>query len=103
MDELVRHKPTSQTWKVKVYLLNTTGNWDDCGTGNFEMVRETQENEENEYFKITTNEELIKGRSTDITVERYEKLKGTHARNDKMLLFLPIRKKNQYEKQGGKT
>lgn len=103
MDELVRQKPSSQTWKVKVYLLNSTGNWDDCGTGNFEMVHETQENEEIEYIKITTNEELIKGRSTDVTAERYEKLKGRYATDDKILLFLPICKKNSYEKQGGKN
>ena len=63
MDELVKHKPLNQTWKVKVYLLNSSGNWDDCGTGSFEMIKENQEQEDNEFIKIMTNEELIKGRS----------------------------------------
>lgn len=101
MDELVRQKSSSQSWKVKVYLLNATGNWDDCGTGILEMAREIQDQEEIEYLKVTTNEELIKGRSTEISADRYEKLKGKLADEDKILLYLPLLKKNQYEKQGG--
>mmetsp|Transcript_43016 Transcript_43016/g.49881 ORF Transcript_43016/g.49881 Transcript_43016/m.49881 type:complete len:97 (-) Transcript_43016:347-637(-) len=93
MDELVRQKSSSQSWKVKVYLLNGTGNWDDCGTGILEMAKESQDLEEIDYLKVSTNEELIKGRSTDITAERYERLKGTLARDDKILLYLPLMKK----------
>ena len=101
MDELTRQKSTSQSWKIKVYLLSANGNWDDCGTGLLEMAKETNEDEEIDYLKVTTNEELIKGRSTDITAERYEKLKGKLAKEEKILLYLPLLKRNQYEKQGG--
>lgn len=99
----MRQKSASQSWKVKVYLLSTSGNWDDCGTGILEMVKETQEDGDIDYLKVTTNEELIKGRSTEITLERYEKLKGKFAEDDKILLYLPLHKKNQYEKQGGNS
>ena len=100
MDDLLRQKASSQGWKVKVYLLNGTGNWDDCGTGTLELTKETQNQEEIEYFKISTNEEFLKGRSSEVSAERYDKLKGKH-NDEKTLLCLPIQKNNQYEKQGG--
>ena len=101
MDDLVRQKSSNQSWKVKVYLLNGTGNWDDCGTGTLEMAKDSQDDEELDYLRVSTNEELIKGRSTDITAERYERLKGKLASDENILMYLPLLKKNMYEKQGG--
>ena len=98
MDKLIKQNGLNLNWKVKVYLLNATGNWDDCGTG---VLEEALDIDENEYLKIWTNDELIKGRSTDISEERFEKLKGKLADDDEVLLFLPVHKRNKYEKQGG--
>lgn len=31
--EPIKKANSNQNWKVKVYLLNESGNWDDCGKG----------------------------------------------------------------------
>lgn len=50
MDDIEVPKDITQSWKVKVYLLNESGNWDDCGTGQLDIVKETLSDMEMEYF-----------------------------------------------------
>jgi hypothetical protein len=49
--------------KVKVYLLDSKGEWQDCGAGNLKIVKEMNEmiEVEEEYFYVTAldNSELI--------------------------------------------
>jgi len=48
-----------QTWKVKVFILNAKGEWDDCGTGvlYFKKEKEENPNQMEEYIKIVKYEE----------------------------------------------
>lgn len=98
MDELIKQK--NPNWKVKVYLLNDSGNWDDCGTGTLEIVRSTKGGEELDFFKVTKNDENSQGAPSSVSAERLEKLKGDPP-YPKAILYLPIMKYNQFEKQGG--
>ncbi len=44
--------------KVKVYLLNDQGQWDDCGTGNLSITKKINEKIEieEEYFKVISTD-----------------------------------------------
>lgn len=99
MDELIRQK--SPNWKVKVYLLNDTGNWDDCGTGTLEISRLSKNGEENEYFQVTRQDDNTVTHPTVVSSERLQKLKSENT-NQKVILYLPISKTFQFDKQGGK-
>jgi hypothetical protein len=99
MDELIKQK--NPNWKVKVYLLNDSGNWDDCGTGTLEIARATKGGEELDFFKVTKNDENAPATPSVVPQERLDKLKGDSP-NPKTILFVPILKYNQFDKQGGK-
>lgn len=34
------YKQDNTNWKVKIYLLNVSGGWDDCGTGILQLIKE---------------------------------------------------------------
>lgn len=50
----------SMNWKVKVYLLNSSGNWDDYGTGMLQLSREMNVNTEieEEYLIVKSRDEF---------------------------------------------
>ena len=99
MDELIRQK--SPNWKVKVYLLNDTGNWDDCGTGTLELTRVSKNSEETEYFQVTRQDDNAAALPIIVPGDRLQKLKSDNP-NPKVILHLPISKNFQFDKQGGK-
>ena len=104
MEDLIRQKNTNNSWRVKVYLLNLSGNWDDCGTGILDISKgssDTDAREEDiEYFKVFSTEDEQKLSGITISSEKLNKLKDKEL-NPKCILYLPILKSNQFEKQGG--
>jgi len=100
MNEGFRQPTSDQIWRVKVYLLNDHGNWDDYGTGVLELVKEVQSDEEKEFLKITTTDDSLRNNSSQLDPEKLNKLKG-ECTSPNVLLYLPILQSNQYEKQSG--
>ena len=102
MEDLMRQRSTNNNWRVKVYLLNLSGNWDDCGTGILDMSKGSSDmgGENVEYFKVFSTEEEQNPSGITISPEKLNKLKGNEL-NPKYILYLPILKKDQFEKQGG--
>jgi len=101
MNDAFRQSTNEQTWRVKVYLLNQQGNWDDLGTGVFELVKEVKLEEEMEYLKVVATDDSSKTNSPQIDSEKQAKLKGDSTL-DRCILYLPILQSNHYEKQSGK-
>ena len=99
MEEAIRHKVPN--WKVKVYLLNDVGNWDDCGTGTLEICKNAKNEEECDYFKVTKVEDKSQPAAQLVSVERLEKLKRLSP-SPNIILYLPLQKEYEFEKQGGK-
>jgi hypothetical protein len=100
MDEHNNHKHSHQNWKVKVYLLNEHGNWDDGGTGILEIIKDDSFGQELDFFHVKRIEDQIEDSSSPISEERLLKIKGND-HNPKIILHLPILLENQFEKQGG--
>lgn len=75
MDEVSLQRPQPTNWKVKVYLLNQTGNWDDFGTGNLDIQKGDYLGEETEYFKIISSEELDHDKLSKEFLEKFESLR----------------------------
>ena len=100
MDETSRQSGGGQNWRVKVYLLNELGNWDDCGTGLLEFTREIKTDEEIDLIKVNSHE-APPNNDNNISVENRAKLKGG-SESPAVILNLPINKENQYDKQGGR-
>ena len=102
MEDLMRQRYTNNSWRVKVYLLNLGGNWDDCGTGILEISKGLLDagEEDIEYFKVFSTEDEQKSSGITISSEKLNYLKGKQT-NSRCILYLPILKKNQFEKQGG--
>ncbi len=101
MDEGIKRATPSANWRVKVYLLNEGGDWDDCGAGHLEIAKEVRGDEEIDFLRVIQTDEPSKVTSIDLTFERLKKLRGG-SDNERYVLNLPIRKYNQFEKQGGK-
>jgi hypothetical protein len=99
MEELIKQKVPN--WKVKVYLLNDVGNWDDCGTGTLEFCKIPKMEEECDYFKVTKVEDKGLPPTQAVSNERLEKLRNGNP-NSNVILFLPLQKQYDFEKQGGK-
>ena len=102
MDEQNSNKHPHQNWKVKVYLLNELGHWDDCGTGILEIVQETIFEPPIDFFLVKRIEEQIDDSTSPISEERLQRIAGK-SKNGKSILYLPILKENQFEKQGGNS
>ena len=102
MEDLIRQRSTNNNWRVKVYLLNLSGNWDDCGTGILEISKGLLDAEEEDiqYFKVFSTEDEPNSSSITVSTEKLNHLKGKET-NPRCILYLPILKKNQFEKQGG--
>jgi hypothetical protein len=100
MDEHNGNKNSHRNWKVKVYLLNEMGNWDDCGTGILELIKENSLGEEIDFFHVQRIEDAIEDSSPFIPEDKSQKLKG-NTDNPKIILHTPISADSQFEKQGG--
>jgi len=101
MDEITLQKNSNFNWKVKLYLLTETGTWEDCGTGDLEIVKQTYNDEETDFFKITCTAEEAKSNPPAISEEKLRKLKN-HQDEPNCLLMTPLLKSSIFEKQGGK-
>ena len=102
MNEELRPSGSSQNWRVKVYLLNADGNWDDCGSGSLQAITDTSAGIEIIYLHVTSTEEAAKNMSSEITLERLKKLQG-EKEDLNCVLYQPIKLRNDYEKQGGRN
>ena len=100
MEEGNKQLSSNQNWRVKVYLLEKSGNWEDCGSGTLDIVREVKSGEELDFLRVTNHNEANKSNSPAIQQERLKKLKGD-VENEKCILHLPISVSNQFDKQGG--
>lgn len=89
----------SQNWRVKVYLLNAEGNWDDCGSGTLSAIIDTSSGIEIIYLSVVGTEEAAKNISSEITIDRLRKLQG-ESEDLKCVMKQPIKLRNDYEKQG---
>jgi len=96
MDEV--SKQETLRWRVKVYLLNEGGNWDEGGTGDIHLVRDKVNGEEIDFFQVVA----VENDPTPITVsfEKLQKLKS-YRENENYVLYRPLLAFNVYEKQGG--
>jgi hypothetical protein len=101
MDEITHQQYANLNWRVKVYLLNSTGNWDDCGTGTLDMVKENINGEDIEFLQVASYEDKNQAGAILIPSDKLLKLKG-NKEDEKYLLHRPLMKLNQFEKQGGK-
>lgn len=101
MEEIIPQKNPNVGWKVKVYLLNATGNWDDCGTGILEMVKENINGEEIDFFQVSVFDESSKLNPPPVSPDKLHKLKGVKD-DERYIMYRPLMRFNSFEKQGGK-
>ena len=59
-DFQINIRSNNHNWKVRIYVLNSEGNWEDAGTGTLQIVKEMNPNTELEedYFKVSPLEEF---------------------------------------------
>jgi len=100
MNEELKPGGPSQNWRVKVYLLNSDGNWDDCGSGTLKTITDTSSGIGITYLHVTSNEDAAKNISGGISLDMLKKLQGG-TEDPKCVLHHPITVGSDYEKQGG--
>ncbi len=101
MDEITPQKNSGLNWKVKLYLLTETGTWEDCGTGDLEMVKQTYHDEETDFFKILCSPHEPTPNPPPISEEKLKKLTNFQEEPN-CILMTPLLKSSLFEKQGGK-
>jgi hypothetical protein len=99
MEEVIRQK--APNWKVKVYLLNEGGNWDDCGTGSLELHYDPDNEKLCDYIQVVKVEDRGQPHAQMVSHERLEKLKKGN-QNPTVILYSTVEKEYDFEKQGGK-
>jgi len=99
MDEITLQKNSNFNWKVKLYLLTETGTWEDCGTGDLEIVKQTYNDEETDFFKIAPAPDDPKSNPPAISEDKLRKLKNFQDEPN-CLLLTPLLKSSLFEKQG---
>ena len=100
-DELVQPKNSQPNFRVKVYLLNASGNWEDCGTGTLEMVKDAVNDEELDFFQVLADNEQDKSTLSPELLEKQAKITNNKT-NERYVLYRPLLKTSQFENQGGK-
>ena len=90
----------SSNYRAKVYVLNSNGNWDDFGTGNVDLVQDNYK-EINVNFLRVISDGTWKGESHETTKEMKNKLKSDRE-EESYILYRPILKEMEFEKQGSK-
>lgn len=100
MNEELKPGGPSQNWRVKVYLLNSEGNWDDCGSGTLKTITDTSSGIDIIYLHVTSAEDAVKGISDGISLDMLKRLQGG-IEDPKCVLHHPITVGSDYDKQGG--
>jgi len=101
MDEVSRQKNNNLHWRVKVYLLNGTGNWDECGTGDFHLVKDKLNGEEMDFLQVSPCENDEEAPPV-VSSEKLQKIKS-YRENENHVLYRPLLRFNEFQKQGGKV
>ena len=79
-----------------MYLLNESGNWDDCGAGTLSLAKEISDiNDKSEdYFKVIAMDNFI----PSIEENKLKKINNNNKSEQNIILYLKIIVKNDYEK-----
>lgn len=97
MNDILQIQNPNYNWKVKIYLLNETGNWDDCGTGNLTLERSLNTQSHIMYediiFKIKTIHDDSK---IEVSTERLCKLRKSLPDNESTDILLLSCVNNQF-------
>jgi len=101
MDDITPPKNSGLNWKVKLYLLTEAGTWEDCGTGDLEIVKQKYHDEETDFFKVICSPSDPKPNPPLISEEKLKKLTNFQDEPN-CLLLTPLLKSSLFEKQGGK-
>ena len=99
-DEVSQSRNNQPNFRVKLYLLNEAGNWEDCGTGILNMISDVINDEERDFFQVISDSEHGPPSLAPELLEKLQKIKSDKS-DERCLLYRPLAKDNQYERQGG--
>ena len=99
-DDVVQLVKDEPNFRVKVYLLDEIGNWEDCGTGNLKMIKDASRAEELEFFEVIAEDDQEKAELTTELLERQQMIRG-HKTDHTYILYRPLIKSYPFERQEG--
>ncbi len=90
----------SSNYRAKVYILNSNGNWVDFGTGNVDIVQDNYKEINVSYLRVISDGTWM-GEYNEEMKEIKNRLKSDKE-EESYILYRPILKEMEFEKQGSK-
>jgi len=88
---------TTSNFRAKVYVLLTSGNWEDFGTGHVDIIQEFIDGNSVNYLRVIREGTGGNSESSGEIIEMKKKLRGFRE-EEEYILYRPILKDMNYEK-----